>query len=70
MTKKDNFKTFIDEVYTSPCKRYCCTSKVVYNHFDEIWSVDSMGMSDYKISNNEGDRFLFVVLDNVSKLIW
>ena len=40
MSKKNNIKTFIDEIYsTSPKKNYP-TNKIVYNSIDEIWSID------------------------------
>ena len=29
------------------------TNKIVYNHFDEIWSIDLADFLDYKTSNNK-----------------
>ena len=29
------------------------TNKIVYNHIDEIWSIDLADMIDYKTSNNK-----------------
>ena len=70
MNKKDNIKTFIDEIYTTPPKKKYPTRKIVYNHIDEIWSIDLADMIDYKISNNKGCRYIFVIKDNFSKYLW
>ena len=43
------------------------TNKIVYNHIDEMWSIDLADMIDYKMSNNKGFRYMFVIIDNVSK---
>ena len=66
MIKKDLTKTFFDEIYSSPPKKKFSTSKIVYNHNDEIWSIDLANFSDYKISNNKGYRYTFVKIDNIS----
>ena len=49
----DLTKIFIDENFSKPPKRNYETNKIVYNHIDEIWSVDLADMIDYKISNNK-----------------
>ena len=49
MNKKDNIKTFIDEIYSSPPKKKNPTNKLVCNHIDEIWSIDLLDKSDYGI---------------------
>ena len=46
------------------------TNKIVYNHADEIWSMDLADMVDYKISNNKSYRYIFIVIDNFSKYLW
>ena len=46
------------------------TNKIVYNHIDEIWSIDLADMIDYKVSNNNGFRYIFIVIDNFSKYLW
>ena len=69
MVKKDLTKIFIDEIYSSPPKKNYPTNKTVYNHIDEIWSIDLADMIDYKISNNKGYRYIFVVIDNYSKYL-
>ena len=70
MTKKNNIKNFIDEIYHTPPKKFCPTNKIIYNHIDEIWSIDLADMIDYKISNNKGFRYIFIVIDNFSKYLW
>ena len=68
--KKDLTKIFIDELYSKPPMRNYPTNKGVYNNIDEIWSIDLVDMIDYKISNNKGFRYVFVIIDNLSKYSW
>ena len=70
MLKKDNIKTFIDEIFSKPPMRYYPTNKLVYNHIDEIWSIDFADMVDYKISNIKGFRYIFTIIDNFSNYLW
>ena len=70
MSKKDNIETFIDEIYSNPPKKNYSTNKIVYNHIDEIWSVDLADFSDYKTLNNKSYRYIFIVIDNFSKYLW
>ena len=56
MVKKDLIKMFIDEIYPKPPMKNYPTNKIVYNHIDEIWSIDLADMIDYKTSNNKGIR--------------
>ena len=70
MVKKDRIKIFIDEIYSKPPLRNYSTNKTIYNHIDEIWSVDLADMIDYKLSNNKGYRYIFIVIDNFSKYLW
>ena len=70
MSKKDLSKIFIDEIYSKPPKKNYPTNKIVYNHTDEIWSIDLADMIDYKVSNNKGFRYIFIVIDNFSKYLW
>ena len=70
MSKKDNNKIFIHELYSSPPRKNCPTNKIVFNNFDEIWSFDLADMIDYKTSNNKGFRYIFVTFDNYSKYLW
>ena len=68
--KKDLTKIFIDEIYSTPPRKNYPTNKIVYNHIDEIWSIDLADLSDYKISNKKGYRYIFIVIDNFSKYLW
>ena len=68
--KKDLTKIFIDEIYSTPPRKNFPTNKIVYNHIDEIWSIDLADMVDYKVSNNKGFRYIFIILDNFSKYLW
>ena len=70
MIKKDSTKIFIDEIYSPPPNKIFPTIKIVYNHIDETWSIDLADIIDYKISNNKGFGYLFVIIDNYSKYLW
>ena len=70
MVKRDLTKIFIDEIYSSPPRKNYPTNKIIYNHTDEKWSIDLADMIDYKISNNKGYRYIFVIIDNFSKYLW
>ena len=70
MINKDLFKIFVDEIYSKPPRKNFPTNKIIYNHIDEIWSIDLADMIDYKISNNKGFRYIFIVIDNFSKYLW
>ena len=68
--KKDLVKIFIDEIYSPPPKENFETSKIIYNHIDEIWSIDLADMIDPKTSNNRGFRYIIVNFDSFSKYLW
>ena len=70
MINKDKIKIFIDEIYSKAPKKNYPTNKIVYNFVDEIWSIDLADMVDYKISNNKGFRYIFIIVDNFSKYLW
>ena len=61
--KKDLIKIFIDEMYSRPPQKNFETNKILYNHIDEIWSIDLADFSGYKISNNKGLGYVFEVND-------
>ena len=46
------------------------TYRIVYNHVDEIWSIDLADFLEYKFSNNKGYRYIFIIIDNFSKYLW
>ena len=68
--KKDLKKIFIAEIYSTPPRKNFPTNKIIYNHINEIWSIDLADFSDYKISDNKGYRCIFIVIDNFSKYLW
>ena len=70
MSTKVNIKIFIDEIYSKPPTRKYETNKTVYNHIDELWSIDLADFSDYKTSNNKEFRYTFVIIDKFSKILW
>ena len=68
--KKDSTKIFINGIHSKPPRKIYPTNKIVYNHIDEIWSIDLADMIDYKISNNKGFRYIIIIIDNFSKYLW
>ena len=68
--KKDLTKIFIDEIYSKPPIKNYPTNKIIYDHIDDIWSIDLADFSDYKTSNNKGFRYIFIIIDNFSKYLW
>ena len=70
MAKKDKIKIFIDEFYSKPPKRNYPTNKIIYNHIDEVWNIDLADMVDYKTSNNQGYRYIFMIIHIYSKYLW
>ena len=68
--KKDLTKIIIDEIYSKPPIKNYPTNKIIYDHIDEIWSIDLADFSDYKTSNNKGYRYTFLIIDNFSKSLW
>ena len=67
--RRDLIKIFIDVKYSKLPVRIYPTKKIVGNHIDEIWSIDLAVMIDFKISNNNGYRGIFVKTDNFSKCL-
>ena len=70
MINKDLIKIFVDEIYSKPSMRNYPTNKVIYNHIDEIWFIDSADYSDYKTINKKIYRYIFIIIDNFSKYLW
>ena len=70
MKKRDLIKIFFDAIYSTPPNKNYPTNRIIYNHIDEIWSIDLADMIDYRTSNNKGFRYIFVILDNFSKYLW
>ena len=57
-------KTLIDEINFSPPQKIYETNRIVYNHIDEIWSIDLADMVDYKILNNKQFKYIFIIIHN------
>ena len=65
--EKDYVKAFVDEIYSKARKKKYPTNKIIYNHIDEIWSIDLADFWDDKTSNNKGFRYIFIIIDKFSK---
>ena len=70
MSNKDIIKIIVDEIYSKVPKKNYPTNKIIYNHIDEIWSIDLGAFSDYKTSNNKRFRYIFIPIDTSSKFLW
>ena len=70
MAKNDKIKIFIDKIYSSQPKKNYKTNKIIYNYIVETWSIDLADLIGYKISNNKGYRYTFVIFDKFSKYTW
>ena len=70
MSEKDNIKTFIDEMYSSLPEKSFSTKKKIYNHIDEIWSIDLADFSDKKTSINKCHRHTLFLIDDFCKYLW
>ena len=68
MKKKDLTKIFTDEIYSCPPTKHYPTNGIVYNHIDQIWGIAHV--SDYKTSNKKGFRYIFIIIDILSKHLW
>ena len=52
MPKEDNIKSFIVENYSKPPLRNYPTNKIIYDHFEGIWSIDLADFSDNETTIN------------------
>ena len=64
---KDLTKIFFNEIFSKPLRKNFPTNKVVYNHIDEVWSIELADMIHFKFSNNKGFRYMIVIIDKFSK---
>ena len=68
--KKDITKIFNVEIHSSPPKNSYPTNKTIIKSFDVTWSSDLLDMKDYGIKNNKGYRYILVLFDNFSRVVW
>ena len=54
----------------NPPKKNYLTNKTIVKHIDDTWSLDLLDMIDYGTKNNNGFRYILVVIDNFSKFGW
>ena len=68
--KKSFNCTNLRPMYSSckpPKKRIFRRIKNIYNHIDEIERIESADLTDYKLLNNKGFSFIFIIIDDFSK---
>ena len=68
--KKDIAKYFNDEIDSSPPKINYPTNKTIFESIYDTWSWILLDMKDYGIKNIKGYRYILVVIDNFSQLVW
>ena len=69
--KKELAKIFVDEVFSAKTRdKSYPNKKIIYNHIDEIWSIDLAAMVDYKNSNNKRFRYIIIIIDKCTKYTW
>ena len=69
MTQK-SIKIFFNEIYSKPPKKNYVTNRTDVYHIDEIWSLDILDFEDYGPENNRINRYVLVIIDNLSKYGW
>ena len=52
------------KIYSKAPEKKNPTNKLIYDHIDEIWSIDLADMIDYKNSTNKIYRYIFIIIDN------
>ena len=68
--KRDLSEAFMNQIFSEAPEKNYPINKIIYNHIDEIYSIDLADMIDYKISNKQGFRYILVIRDNFSKNLW
>ena len=66
MTQKSN-KSFINEICSKPPKKIYAANKTDVYHIEDIWSLDILDLKDYGPENNQGYRYILLIIDNSSK---
>ena len=66
--KRDLTKILGEEIYNTPRRRNYPTNKTISIHINEKWSIDLADISDYKTSKNKKIRYIFIIIDNSSKV--
>ena len=60
----------MNQIYSKAPKKHNPTNKILYDHINEIWSIDLADMIDYKNSIKKIYRYIFIIIDNFSKYMW
>ena len=70
LNEEGHIEDLFDEIYSKlPKQKYPTNTKILI-YIDHIWSTDSADLSFYKISNNKGFMYIFLIIDNLSKYTW
>ena len=60
-------KTFINEIYSKPSKKFYPSNKTDVFYIDDIWCLDFLDLRDYDPENNKNYSSVLVIIDNFSK---
>ena len=69
MTQK-TINISINEIYSKGPKQNYITNKTDFCHIDDTWSLDILDLKDYGSENKRSYRYILVVIDNFSKIVW
>ena len=59
----------MDETYSKPSRKNNATNKTDVYHINNAWSSDILDLKDYGVENNKGYRYVFVLVNNFSKIV-
>ena len=68
--KRDITKIFVDEINVLRPRKNYETNNIIYNHIDEIWSIDLADFSGHKTLNNKEFIYIFIIINNFSKFVF
>ena len=69
MTQKP-INIFIKKFYSKGREQNYLTNKSDIYRFDDIWSVDKLELKACGPENNTGYRYVLVIINSFSKIVW
>ena len=67
---KDWKENFVNENCSKPPEKYYPTKHTRYYDIVEIWSVDLMDLTEYKVLNKNGFSYIIVIIVDFEKNLW
>ena len=69
-TTQKPINLYVNEFFSKPPKENYSTNKTDVYHIDDVWSLDIFDLKGYGPKNNKNYRYVSVIIDNFSKLVW